>query len=162
MEFLLYLIFFGIVSVVLALANYYFKLLFLSGRESFERLELVDWIRIVPDELIKLLEFNGSLQYGAIAFFVSAFVSYLWTLLGGIIGAPHYSDAFGNYFFLSFLLPITFFDDLWRSCGIDSQGPSLYEPKSFFGSFLRTGNSHSQWIGDLSHFFQSRRIWTFS
>lgn len=65
MEFLLYLIFFGIVSVILALANYYFKLLFLSGRESFERFELVDWIRIVPDELIKLLEFNGSPQYGA-------------------------------------------------------------------------------------------------
>ncbi|ALO25691.1 MULTISPECIES: hypothetical protein [Leptospira] len=107
MEFLLYLIFFGIVSGVLVLADYYFKLLFLSGRESFERLELVDWIRIIPDELIKLLEFNGSLQYGAIAFFVSAFISYLWTLLGGIIGAPHYSDAFGNYFFLSFLLPAT-------------------------------------------------------
>ncbi|WP_078129335.1 hypothetical protein [Leptospira alexanderi] len=107
MEFLLYLIFFGIVSGVLVLANYYFKLLFLSGRKSFERLELVDWIRIVPDELIKLLESNGSLQYGAIALFVSAFVSYLWTLLGGIIGAPHYSDAFGNYFFLSFLLPVT-------------------------------------------------------
>lgn len=69
MEFLLYLIFFGIVSGALVLANYYFKLLFLSGRESFERLELVDWIRIVPDELIKLLESNGSLQYGAIAFF---------------------------------------------------------------------------------------------
>ncbi|RHX79974.1 hypothetical protein [Leptospira yasudae] len=107
MEFLLYLIFFGIISVVLVLASYYFKLLFLSGRESFERLELIDWIRIVPDELIKLLESNGSIQYGAIAFSVSAFVSYLWTLLGGIIGAPHYADAFGNYFFLSFLLPVT-------------------------------------------------------
>ncbi|MCG6193550.1 hypothetical protein LFX25_09885 [Leptospira sp. FAT2] len=107
MEFLLYLIFFGILSVVLVLVSYYFKLLFLSGRESFERLELIDWIRIVPDELIKLLESNGSIQYGAIAFSVSAFVSYLWTLLGGIIGAPHYADAFGNYFFLSFLLPVT-------------------------------------------------------
>ncbi|EKO52690.1 MULTISPECIES: hypothetical protein [Leptospira] len=107
MEFLLYLIFFGIVSVLLVLASYYFKLLFLSGRESFERLELVDWIRIVPDELIKLLESSGSLQYAAIAFFVSAFISYLWTLLGGMIGAPHYADSFGNYFFLSFLLPVT-------------------------------------------------------
>ncbi|WP_061248620.1 hypothetical protein [Leptospira alstonii] len=107
MEFLLYLIFFGIVSGLLVLASYYFKLLFLSGRESFERLELIDWIRIIPDELIKLLESNGSLQYGAIGFFVSAFVSYLWTLLGGMIGAPHYADSFGNYFFLSFLLPAT-------------------------------------------------------
>ncbi|EMY79094.1 hypothetical protein LEP1GSC060_0954 [Leptospira weilii serovar Ranarum str. ICFT] len=105
MEFLLYLIFFGIVSGVLVLASYYFKLLFLSGRESFERLELIDWIRILPDEWLKLLESNGSLQYGAIGFFVSAFVSYLWTLLGGMIGAPHYADSFGNYFFLSFLLP---------------------------------------------------------
>ncbi|PJZ42404.1 hypothetical protein CH370_04030 [Leptospira kmetyi] len=107
MEFLLYLIFFGIVSSALVLASYYFKLLFLSGRESFERLELIDWIRILPDELIKLLESGGSLQYGAIAFSVAAFISYLWTLLGGIIGAPHYADAFGNYFFLSFLLPVT-------------------------------------------------------
>lgn len=107
MEFLLYLIFFGIVSILLVLASYYFKLLFLSGRESFERLELVDWIRIVPNELIKLLESGGSLQYAGIAFFVSAFVSYLWTLLGGMIGAPHYADSFGNYFFLSFLLPVT-------------------------------------------------------
>lgn len=102
MEFLLYLIFFGIVSILLVLASYYFKLLFLSGRESFERLELVDWIRIVPNELIKLLESGGSLQYAGIAFFVSAFVSYLWTLLGGMIGAPHYADSFGNYFFYHF------------------------------------------------------------
>ncbi|EKR72716.1 hypothetical protein [Leptospira noguchii] len=107
MEFLLYLIFFGIVSVLLILASYYFKLLFLSGRESFDKLELVDWIRIIPEEFIKLLESGGSLQYAAIAFFVSAFVSYLWTLLGGMIGAPHYADSFGNYFFLSFLLPAT-------------------------------------------------------
>ncbi|TGK38649.1 hypothetical protein EHQ12_04570 [Leptospira gomenensis] len=107
MEFLLYLIFFGFVSGVLVLVNYYFKLLFLSQRDSFERSELVDWIRILPEELLKLLESNGSLQYGGIAFFISAFVSYLWTLLGGMIGAPHYADAFGNYFFLSFLLPIT-------------------------------------------------------
>ncbi|XDD48789.1 hypothetical protein AB3N59_10015 [Leptospira sp. WS92.C1] len=109
MEFLLYLIFFGFVSGVLVLVSYYFKLLFLSGRDSFEKTELVDWIRILPEELLKLLESNGSLQYGAIAFFISAFISYLWTLMGGMIGAPHYTDAFGNYFFLSFLLPITLF-----------------------------------------------------
>ncbi len=109
MEFLLYLIFFGFVTSVLVLVSYYFKLLFLSGRDSFERPELVDWIRILPEELLKLLESGGSLQYGAIAFSISAFISYLWTLMGGIIGAPHYADAFGNYFFLSFLLPVTLF-----------------------------------------------------
>ncbi|PJZ70167.1 hypothetical protein CH373_10355 [Leptospira perolatii] len=105
MEFFLYLIFFAISLSVLALADYYWQLLFISGKDQFSKEELTDWVRILPSKILSIFEFSGNLQFGILAFASGAFVSYLWTLLGGLIGSPHYSDSFGNYFFLSFLMP---------------------------------------------------------
>lgn len=106
MEFFLYLIFFAFSSAFLALVDYYFALLFLSGKDTFHKSELTDWFRILPTKLLAIFESNGSLQHGMIAFGVSSFFAYVWTLTGGLIGSPHYADSFGNYFFLSFLMPV--------------------------------------------------------
>ncbi|TGK05596.1 hypothetical protein EHQ53_18440 [Leptospira langatensis] len=106
MEFFLYLIFLVITLVSLSLADYYFGLIHLSGKDTFEKTELTDWARIIPSKLVSIFEIGGSLQYGMIAFGISAFFSYVWTLMGGLIGSPHYTDSFGNYFFLSFIMPV--------------------------------------------------------
>lgn len=106
MEFVLYLFFFAFALVSLSLADYYFGLLHLSGKETFEKQELTDWLRIIPSKILSVLESGGSLQFGLIAFLIATFFAYLWTLLGGLIGSPHYTDSFGNYFFLSLILPV--------------------------------------------------------
>ncbi len=106
MEFFLYLIFLVFTLVTIALVDYYFGLLFLSGKETFEKQELTDWVRIVPSKILSIFESGGSLQYGLIAFGISTFFSYVWTLTGGLIGSPHYTDSFGNYFFLSCIMPV--------------------------------------------------------
>ncbi|TGK00597.1 hypothetical protein EHO59_11630 [Leptospira semungkisensis] len=106
MEFFLYLIYLVITLVVVSLADYYFGLLHLSGKDTFEKIELTDWARIIPSKVVSIFETGGSLQFGLIAFGISAFFSYIWTLMGGLIGSPHYTDSFGNYFFLSFIMPV--------------------------------------------------------
>ncbi|TGL65729.1 hypothetical protein [Leptospira sarikeiensis] len=106
MEFFLYLIYLVITLVIISLGDYYFQLLYLSGKDTFEKQELTDWARIIPFKIMNLFESAGSLQYGLLAFGLAAFFSYVWTLTGGLIGSPHYTDSFGNYFFLSFIMPV--------------------------------------------------------
>lgn len=106
MEFFLYLIYLVITLVVLSLGDYYFRLIYLSGKDTFEKQELTDWARIIPSKIVSVFESAGSLQYGLLAFGLSAFFAYVWTLTGGLIGSPHYTDSFGNYFFLSFIMPV--------------------------------------------------------
>ncbi|MFB5649658.1 hypothetical protein ACE5IS_03340 [Leptospira wolffii] len=108
MEFFLYLIFLILALVSLSLVDYYFDLIYLSGKDTFEKRELTDWLRIVPTKILSIFESGGSLQYGSIGFLISASFSLVWTWMGGLIGAPHYADSFGNYFFLSLILPVFF------------------------------------------------------
>ncbi|MBE7411656.1 MAG: hypothetical protein L6Q54_03260 [Leptospiraceae bacterium] len=104
MEFLLFLIFFGIAFGVISVLNYYFKLFGDREKDTFSREELIDFLRIIPKEMLSVIESHGDIQNGGIAFFLSAFFSYLWSLLGGLIGSPHYTNEFGNYFFQSFFI----------------------------------------------------------
>ncbi|EQA36165.1 hypothetical protein LEP1GSC047_3384 [Leptospira inadai serovar Lyme str. 10] len=136
MEFFLYLIFFAFTLSFLSLADYYFGLLFLSGKDMFAKSELTDWIRILPSKILQIFEAGGNLQYGLISFGLSAFVSYIWTLTGGLIGAPHYADSFGNYFFLSFLMPgllLAFYPALATEI---LKSTSNSRPDSFLARFL--------------------------
>ncbi len=104
MEFLLYLIFFFIAYGVISVLNYYIKLFGDREKETFTRDELIDYLRIVPKEMLSVVESHEDIQNGGIAFFLSAFITYLWSLLGGLVGSPHYTNEFGNYFFQSFFI----------------------------------------------------------
>ncbi|MCB1156625.1 MAG: hypothetical protein H7A25_08005 [Leptospiraceae bacterium] len=104
--YLLFLLFFILVLIFLSLGSYYFRIFRDPEKDNFTRNELIDVRSIFVSEFISTLEHNGNLQYGIIAFLVSAVLGHLWTFLGGIIGRPFYANEFGNYFFLSFLLPV--------------------------------------------------------
>ncbi|HMV78098.1 MAG TPA: hypothetical protein PL048_15940 [Leptospiraceae bacterium] len=105
MEFLLFLFFYLLSLAVLPLCAYYYLLFSDSERESFSRSELIDMKKIIPRELIGVIESNGSLQMGLISFFSVSAVSYLWSIIGGIFSESHYSHEAANYIFHSFLLP---------------------------------------------------------
>jgi hypothetical protein len=108
MGFLLFLFFFIFSFSMVAIINYYFKLFSLEDRESFDRQELIDFTKIIPREIASLFEYDGSLQYGIIAFGVSGLFSFLWVLFGGLFGESFYSHDFSTYLFGSALLPIIF------------------------------------------------------
>lgn len=75
-----------------------------EDKDSFTKQELIDFHRIIPMEKLHLFEREGSIQFGLAAFFTSIILTYLWTLAGGLIGPPHYTNDPGNYFFHSFIL----------------------------------------------------------
>ncbi|MCE9500192.1 MAG: hypothetical protein K8R21_06815 [Leptospira sp.] len=104
MEFLVYLVFFFTTLVVITVLNYYIKLFSDYEKESFTRSELIDYLNIVPKEMLGLFESTQDITSAGIGFFLSAFLTYIWSLLGGLVGSPHYTNEFGNYFFQSFLI----------------------------------------------------------
>lgn len=108
MEFFLYLVFVHITLVVFALIKYYVRLFGDSERESFTKSELTSFTSIIPKEILAFLELDGSMQYSLIALLVSNLIAYGWTITGGMIGSPHYTNEIGNYFFLSCLIFILF------------------------------------------------------
>lgn len=103
-EYLLYLFFFILLLIVTAIVSYYFRIFRDMNKESYERNELIDFKSIFVRELIYLFEANGNMQYGIPAFLLSAVLTHVWTLLGAVVGSPHYTNEFGNYFFLSFVI----------------------------------------------------------
>ena len=104
MEFLLFFVFLFFTFSVVALLSYYIRLFSNEDKDNFTKQELIELQRIIPMEKLQLFESEGSIQFGLAAFFVSIALTYLWTLSGGLIGPPHYTNDFGNYFFLSFIL----------------------------------------------------------
>jgi len=109
MEFILFLLFFAIGLLLLSLFGYYYILLFHSNRDTFERDELVDFQRILPPQVLSNFETEGDLQSGLIAFGISVFVSFLWSLLSTVFGLSTYSNEFTTYFFNSCFIPLVFF-----------------------------------------------------
>jgi hypothetical protein len=109
MELLLFIFFFILTHNLLAIVSYYVLLFLGSDRDSFDRSELVDFKRIIPKQILSLFEGNGDLTFGIIAFFSAALISYLWMLLGGLLGTTHYSDEVAPYFFHSVLWPIAIY-----------------------------------------------------
>jgi hypothetical protein len=106
MEYLLYLLFFLLTLVIVSAINHYVRIFKDKDRDSYDRIELLDIRTIFIREFIFIFEANKNMQYGVPAFLLTAFITHGWTLLGGLIGSPHYTNEVGNYFFLSFLLPL--------------------------------------------------------
>jgi hypothetical protein len=109
MEFLLFLVFLALVLLGFASISYYGRILFLEPRAEYQREEIISLPRIWGDEIQKIMSSGGNFGIGFLTFFFSALLTYLWALLGGMIGRPHYSHSVGNYFFhfpLPFLLAI--------------------------------------------------------
>lgn len=140
MEFILYLLFYSLSFIVLAIIRYYFLLFSDSARDQFDRSELIDFAKLIPKEILTILESNGSLQVGIIAFSVFSLIAYGWSLLGGLIGTPHYTNEIGNYFFQSCLLFIAVFFGYAPVVDIILGSKKYSEPDSFLVKFLSQEN----------------------
>jgi hypothetical protein len=136
MEFILYLLFFTLGFIVLALIRYYVQLFSDVEREQFDRSELIDFQKLIPKEILNILEANGNMQDGLIAFTSFSLLAYFWTLLGGIIGTPHYTNEIGNYFFQSCFLFIGFFFGYSPLVEVILGSKKYSEPNSFIVQFL--------------------------
>lgn len=109
MEFILFLLFWAFGLILFSLIGYYYVLLFQTGRESFDRDELVDYQRILPSQVLSNFESEGDLQNGILAFAISFVFTYLWSLLAAVFGISTYSHEFTTYFFQSCFIPLVFF-----------------------------------------------------
>ncbi len=140
MEFILYLLFYTISFIVLALVRYYFLLFSDIGRDQFDRSELIDFGKLIPKEILNILEANGNMQEGLIAMSVFSLLAYGWSLLGGLIGTPHYTNEIGNYFFQSCLLFIGVYFGYAPIVHIILGSKKYSEPDSFLVRFLSQEN----------------------
>ncbi|MBP7282578.1 MAG: hypothetical protein KBA66_13435 [Leptospiraceae bacterium] len=140
MEFILYLLFFTLSFIVLALVRYYFLLFSDPARDQFDRSELIDFGKLIPKEILTILESNGSLQDGVIAFTVFSLLAYGWSLLGGLIGTPHYTNEIGNYFFQSCLLFVGVYFGYAPVVDVILGSKKYSEPDSFLVKFLSQEN----------------------
>lgn len=140
MEFILYLLFYTISFIVLALVRYYFLLFSDVGRDQFDRSELIDFGKLIPKEILNILEANGNMQEGLIAMIVFSLLAYGWSLLGGLIGTPHYTNEIGNYFFQSCLLFVGVFFGYAPIVDILLGSKKYSEPDSFLVKFLSQEN----------------------
>ncbi|MDX1958887.1 MAG: hypothetical protein SFU98_09955 [Leptospiraceae bacterium] len=133
MELFIFLIFFIFSFAMLSLIAYYVNLFTNSDRDSFEKSELIDFARIIPREVVGVVEANGSLQNGLIGFFSAAIFAFLWNLLGSLFASTRYSHEFSIYLFLSILLPLGIFFGLPFLVGFlrDSLGNSNIVTKIF-------------------------------
>lgn len=136
MEFILYLLFFTLSFILLALLRHYFILFGDVERDQFDRSELIDFQKLIPKEMLNILETNGSMQDGLIAFTVFSFIAYGWSLLGGLIGSPHFTNEIGNYFFQSCLLFLGFFFGYSSLVDIALGSKKYSEPDNFLVRFL--------------------------
>ena len=102
---IIYLIFCGIVLVV----RYWYELI--STRNSYTREELVDLIRIIPEQLSRLTSRGGESVLSYLAIGSGVFVAWFLVLLGGLLSPDttpspdHASAHVTNYFFQSVLFP---------------------------------------------------------
>lgn len=99
MEFILFLLFLILHLVFFAIVSYLSRLLFFEKKEEYYREEIVSLGRAIPIELLRIFESGGNAVLGLAFFTVSALVVFLWAMLGGAIGSPHYTHSLGNYFF---------------------------------------------------------------
>ncbi len=140
MEFILYLLFYTISFIVLALVRYYYLLFSDVARDQFDRSELIDFGKLIPKEILNILEANGNMQEGLIAMSVFSLLAYGWSLLGGLIGTPHYTNEIGNYFFQSCLLFVGVFFGYAPIVDIILGSKKYSEPDSFLVKFFSQEN----------------------
>jgi hypothetical protein len=104
-EFIVFLILNLFFVILFSLIRYYILLFKEEHRNEFSRDELVDFQKLVPKSILDIFEMNGNLPNSIIVYSIFMVITYLFSLLGGIVGSPHYTNEIGNYFFL---LPILF------------------------------------------------------
>ncbi|GBF49363.1 hypothetical protein LPTSP4_08740 [Leptospira ryugenii] len=112
MEFALFLFFFVFFSLVTSVCAYYAELLFFDRKQKYEREEITDvWLPSIQ-KLLDVLEKGTSLPIGLPFFLGFGLLAWLWTLLGGIVGEPHYAHSPGNYMFHSPIFWMAYFISL--------------------------------------------------
>lgn len=104
-EFIVFLICNLVLIIVFSLIRYYVLLFKEEHKESYSRDELIDFQRLIPKSILDIHEMNGSLQNFLIVYNIMALITFLFCLMGGMVGSPHYTSEIGNYFFL---FPILF------------------------------------------------------
>lgn len=105
MEYLVYFLIYLLTFPAFVLLIHFARLFRDTSRENFDRSEIVDFQKNITREFIFLIESNKNSEMGLACLFLFSILGYVWTLLGGSIGSPHYTNELGNYFFLSFALP---------------------------------------------------------
>ncbi|WP_411822337.1 hypothetical protein [Leptospira sp. 'Mane'] len=110
MEFFLFFIFLALSIILTGVLSYYSDLLFFSAKENYHRDEITKPWEQALQSLISVFESGGNLTIGASLFLFFALFAWFWSLLGGVVGSPHYTSSFGNYFFH---LPLLFFGFLF-------------------------------------------------
>ncbi|TGN13420.1 hypothetical protein [Leptospira ilyithenensis] len=110
MEFFLFFIFLAISIALTGVLSYYSDLLFFSAKENYHRDEITKPWESALQSVVSLFESGGNLAIGASLFLFFSLFAWFWSLLGGIIGSPHYTSSFGNYFFHA---PLLFFGFLF-------------------------------------------------
>lgn len=86
MEFFLLLLFLVCFGLFASVISYYVKILFFLAKANYRREELTDIRGDVFRILLDLLESNGNILYGSLAFLGSALFVWLWSLLGSVLG----------------------------------------------------------------------------
>ncbi|TGK53899.1 hypothetical protein EHQ16_17820 [Leptospira kanakyensis] len=113
--FLLFLTFFGLVTAVLV---YYVKILFFSKKTNYRREELTEIRGDVFRICLDVLESGGNLVYGVGAFFGSALLVWLWSLLGSVLGekgpGPFEHIFHMPIFFLALFFSFPFLKEAYR------------------------------------------------
>ena len=83
----------------------YYSRIFAEPRDEFSRSEITQIRNAINTEFQLLLQESGG-TFSLVPFLVAVILTGLWTLMGGIIGEPHYTSEAGNYFFYSCLIQI--------------------------------------------------------
>ncbi|EMY61193.1 hypothetical protein [Leptospira terpstrae] len=118
MEFFLFLLFLAFFCLVTAVIVYYVKILFFSAKTNYRREELTDIRGDVFRICLDVFESGGNLVYGALAFFCSALLVWLWSLLGSLLGekgpGPFEHIFHMPIFFLAVFFSFPFLKDAYR------------------------------------------------
>ena len=99
MEAVIFITFFVVFTLLLLAGRDYFPL-FGDQRDEYSRYELFSFQGILTSQWHEI--FSAPAAFLAFALFAG--FGWLWTLMGGIIGSPHFTNEPGNYFFHSFIL----------------------------------------------------------
>jgi hypothetical protein len=141
MEFILYLLFLTISIVLFSLIRYYVLLFKEVNREQFDRSELIDFTKLIPKSLLDTFEQNKNLTLALAVYSGITLFTFLYCMLGGLIGSPHYTNEIGNYFFYSpFLTACVAFGYPFL---LDALYPDkeYYTPNDLLGKILFQENS---------------------
>ncbi|TGL90755.1 hypothetical protein EHQ68_04855 [Leptospira congkakensis] len=118
MEFFLFLLFLTFFVLFTAVLVYYVKILFFSAKTNYRREELTDIRGDVFRICLDVLESGGNLIYGIGAFFGSALLVWLWSLLGSVLGekgpGPFEHIFHMPIFFLALFFSFPFLKEAYR------------------------------------------------